>query len=115
VSWFLYDEHGQRAQRLTFLHHIGTVVLRGWRPPPSPAARVLEVVGFDPERTWRPTWFVAKMSRGYRVFEVDCGVGEYWEAQKLTDLWRPASPDDKRFPTMVAVEMWLIHQAAKHG
>ncbi len=114
MSWFLYDERGQRAQQLTIEQGTG-IIVRGWGVVAKPGARLLRVIGFDPERTWRPTWFVAKMSRGYRVFEVDCGVGEYWEAQKLNDLWQSASPDHKRFPTMAAVEMWLIHQAAKYG
>ena len=112
MSWLLFDEHGNRAKRLTV----------GWRDdrfPVFPGHRKLapsgvfsgmvHTLGFFPERTWRPTFFAAKLSHGYRVFELDAGQVQYIDQRTLTNLWQPASPDHKQLPTMAAVEMWIRH------
>lgn len=112
MSWYLFDESGERAQKLMLWSGTGAVT-RGWRR--AHALSGIFVLGFDPERTWRPTWFVAQMSRGYRVFELDVGVLEYVERNKLGDMWQPAAPDHKRLPSMAVVEVWLRHKGAYHA
>lgn len=112
MSWHLFDESGERAQKLTMWSG-ANVVTRGWSTL-SPLSGIF-VLGFDPERTWRPTWFAAQMSRGYRVFELDVGVLEYVERIKLGDMWQSAAPDHKRLPSMAAVEMWVRHMGARHA
>lgn len=115
MSWLLYDEKGRRAQRLTLLTISGQV-LPGWVQGTHVLGGSLRVFGFLPERMWHPTFFVAKMSHGWRVFELDVGRHEYVDQQQITSWWRPAtrvafgrSPpnEERRFPTIAAVEMWI--------
>jgi hypothetical protein len=112
VSWLLFDERGERARKITLV--AGNPVV-GWALglPPEQYQHALEVLGFEDERTWRPTWFAAKMSKGYRVFEVDRGVHEFLDARQTSDLWQGAAPHHKRLPTVAAVEMWVRFQAMK--
>ncbi len=105
MSWILFDEHGNRAQKL-FVAVTGDVLL-GWIPGLSDFGH--NVLGFDPAREWRPTYFAAKMSKGYRVFEIDEGVFEYIGFERVTDFWQAGV--GKRLPTIAAVEMWVRHRA----
>lgn len=106
MSWFLFDERGQRARQLTLLSS-GPMVVPGWCAHKFEDFNPTHVIGFDPERTWRPTYFVAKMARGYRVFGLDGVPLEYVEAATLVRWWRAG--EGKRLPTMAAVEMYLRH------
>ena len=81
MSWLLFDERGNRAQKLTWLHGTGEAVL-GWGRRVSPEMGT-NVLGFLPERSWRPTFFAAKMAKGWRVFEL--GVGEHQYA--AVEMW----------------------------
>lgn len=105
MSWFLFDERGARAEKLTWLHTPGYAV-RGWGVRHNDELG-LSVMGFLPERSWRPTFFVAAMAKGYRVFELDVGEHQYVDQNQLTDWWRSASPDQKRIRTIAGVEMYL--------
>lgn len=111
MSWFLFDERGERAQRLLWVQS-GGFALRGWGAKGiAPGANAIDVWGFLPERSWRPTYFVAKMAKGYRVFELAVGEVQYADQKHIIDWWQPASPDHRRFPTLAAVEMFLRMKA----
>lgn len=112
MSWHIYDENGERAQKLTVWEddlpntlgaHNRTT--RGWHA--APPARHTLVVGFLPERGWRPTFFAAKMARGYRLFRLDVGEYLFATAFQAAHWWQPASPDQKRFPNIGSLEMWI--------
>lgn len=108
MSWYLFDERGVRAQKLTIHTQLSFEVVEGWGKHRMPEAMgATQVLGFKPERWWRPTYFAAKMAKGYRVFELDVGEFQYADLVDVADWWRSASPDQKRLPTLAAVEMYL--------
>ena len=108
MSWYLFDERGQRAQKLTVYNQFSFEVVEGWGRHHMPEAMgASQVLGFKPERSWRPTYFVAKMAKGYRIFELDVGEFQYVDQKHITDWWRSASPDQKRISTLAGVEMYL--------
>jgi len=116
MSWLLYDQHGQRAQKLSWLPGTGEAIL-GWDRRVSPAL-CINVLGFAPERSWRPTFFAAKMAKGWRMFELDVGEHQYADQHQLAEWWQPATQiafgrappaHEKRFPNIAALEMWLLH------
>ena len=118
MSWLLFDEKGERAQKLTWLFGTGDALL-GWNRREDPELGT-NVLGFLPERSWRPTYFAAKMAKGWRVFELDVGEHEYVDQKQATDWWRPATQiafcrapltSEKRFPHIAALEMYLRHTA----
>lgn len=117
MSCFLFDERGNRAQKLTLLTVSGQV-WEGWARSDIALGGALHVLGFHPERSWRPTFFAAKMARGYRVFELDVGEHHYVDQTQLSDWWQSAAriasgrepPErEKRLPSIAAVEMWIRH------
>ena len=105
----LFDEQARRARRLTMLPAFSQV-LTGWASV-APDWNAVKVLGFDPERTWKPTFGVVRMARGYRLFELDVGMHEYVDQRQLSNWWQPALDWHKRLPTMAAVEMYLRHIA----
>ena len=120
MSWILFDEYGNRAQKLTWLFDSRNACL-GWNRGHAPETST-NVFGFLPERSWRPTFFAARMAQGYRVFELDVGEYEYVESHLLPGWWEPAtlvafdgSPPvgEKRLPNIAAVEMWVRFVGAR--
>jgi hypothetical protein len=105
VTDLIFDEHGNRAQKLTLGHFAGQA-LRGWV---SLGMTGTHVLGFDPERSWRPSFAAVRMAKGWRVYPLDCGVHEYLDMHQLSNIWQGASPEHKRLPTVAAVEMWIRH------
>ena len=121
MSWLLFDERGNRAQKLTLLTVSGQV-WEGWARSDIDLGGALRVFGFHPERSWRPTFFAAKMARGYRVFELDVGEHQYVDQTQLSDWWQPATQiafgrtppnSEKRLPSIAAVEMWIRFVGAR--
>lgn len=115
MSWLLFDERGNRAQKLTMLTISGEV-WAGWAAALQELGGSLQVLGFLPERSWRPTFFAAKMAKGWRVFELDVGEHQYVDQHQLAEWWQPATQiafgrappaHEKRFPNIAAVEMWV--------
>lgn len=117
MSWHLFDERGVRAQRLTVYNQLSFEVVEGWGKHRMPEALgATQVLGFMPERSWRPTFFAAKMARGYRVFELDVGEHQYVDQRQLAEMWQPATQiafgrappaSEKRIATLAGVEMYL--------
>ena len=105
MSWHLFDERGARAEKLTWLYTPAYAV-RGWGVRHD-GELGMNVMGFMPERSWRPTFFAAKMARGYRVFRLEASEYQYVDENQLTNWWRSAAPDHKRIATLAGVEMYL--------
>lgn len=98
MSWHIYAANGQRAERC-----------------PDPAwnrydPRLRDWLGFrDSVMLWRPTWFAARMSHGWRLFELDVGMVVFVHRASVADWWQPAAPEHRRFPSIAALEMWIRH------
>lgn len=116
MSWHLFDERGERAQKImlttdgAILGHTNSVELLA-------SDRVINAWGFVPLRRWVPTFIACKMAKGYRVYRPQTphmtGL-EYIEDCYLHNWWQCAAPDHKRLPSMAAVEMWIRHKAMAH-
>jgi hypothetical protein len=122
----LFDERGERAQKLMVGWQVyrdadGSdraewTVVRGHiagRVGQSEQSPLAAAWGFEPLRSWFPTWFAAKMAKGYRVFELDVGLVEYADADAVAKWWR--ADEGKRLPHIAAVEMYVRHKAAARG
>lgn len=102
MSWHLFDERGERAQKITLGH--------------NDAGHPVRARGFLPLRWWTPTYIACKMAKGYRVYMPSFpDAVEYIEEWYLHNWWQAAAPDHKRLPSMAAVEMWIRHMAVRHG
>lgn len=108
----LFDERGARVPKVTRAPALNVEAV-GWNCEAGAESGYADLGhfqtgwGFVPERAWRPTYYAARMSRGWRVFELDVGVVfvfYVWDAEYHR---QSAAPDHRRFPSIAAVEVYL--------
>lgn len=88
----LFDEKGQRVPMTGSISRHGfPSYLHGWVA-----------------REWRPGFAAIRLARGWRIVPLGVGkVNGQLDHQAVLDWWEPATPDQKRMPTIAAVEMYL--------
>lgn len=106
MTWHIYASDGRRAE---------------WCSDPAWGKlgienKVRDYLGFENQhQLWRPRWFAARMARGWRLFTLDVDPHDFYHRQVVTTWWRSAAPDQRRFPNIAALEMWVRHVGASHG
>lgn len=101
----LFDERGMRVPKATWIVAPNSLV-SGWLPVDTEDSTILGW-GFVPARDWRPTYFAARVARGWRVFALDVGEIDFAVVRLVSKWWKPDDSSQRRFPSIASLEVYV--------